>query len=116
MAGELLAEDLSFRGSLGSTVHGRSEFIDYVKSVTTALSSYHCQINDLVSEGSRAAAMMTFSGIHTGVFLGHSPTQQEVRWVGAAFFTEKAGRLVDIWVLGDMYSLKMLLSNQARKN
>ena len=114
-AGELLAENLLFRGSLGATTHGRFEFIDYVKFVTTGLSSYHCHINDLVSEGSRAAAKMTFSGVHTGDFLGHSPTQQPVKWDGAAFFTQKSGQLVDIWVLGDLYSLTQLLREQANK-
>lgn len=114
VAEELLDERLSFRGSLGPTLHHRSDFLDYVGSVTQALSGYHCQVDELLSEGARAAAKMTFSGVHVGNFLGYAPTHKGVQWHGAAFFREKGGRLVDIWVLGDLHALTQLLEEQAR--
>lgn len=112
-AEELLAEDVSFRGSLGSACQGRSEFLSYVRSVTEALSGYCCEINEMVADGAHAAAKVTFSGVHTGDFLGYPPTNQTVQWNGAAFFTEKDGRLVDVWVLGDLAALTRLLEEQA---
>lgn len=110
---ELLEEDLSFRGSLGQSLHGRADFLAYVSSVTQALSSYHCEIDEIVTEGSRAAAKMTFSGIHDGEFLGYPPTHQLVEWTGAAFFAEREGKLSEIWVLGDLFNLTNLLQDQA---
>ena len=110
-AEELVAEDVTFRSSLGQSHRGRSEFLDYVTSVTQALSNYRCEIQELVSEESRAAAKMTFSGIHAGNFLGYPPTHQIVEWSGAAFFTESNGQLSDIWVLGDLFSLTQLLED-----
>ena len=43
-ASELLASGLSFRGSLGAELHGRGAFLDYVRSVRSALSDYRCEI------------------------------------------------------------------------
>lgn len=113
IAEELLSEDLSFRGSLGPDLYGRLQFLDYVTSVTQALSGYHCEIKELVTEESRAAAKMSFSGIHVANFLGYSPTHQFVEWNGAAFFTERRGKLNDIWVLGDLFNLTQLLEKQS---
>ena len=114
-ADELLSENVLFRGSLGSNLHGRTEFLDYVSFVTRALSGYHCEIDDIVSEGPTAAVKMTFSGLHVGDFLGHSPTLKTVEWQGAAFFTEKDGKFTDIWVLGDLYALMKMLGEQSQQ-
>lgn len=113
-AEDLLADDLSFRGSLGPSLYGRSQFLDYVTSLTRALSNYRCEIKELVTMESRAAARMTFTGIHVGDFLGYSPTHQTVEWNGAAFFTERRGKLSEIWVLGDLFNLTQLLEKQSR--
>jgi predicted ester cyclase len=110
---ELLDDNLSFRGSLGPTLKGLSEFLGYAKSVIEALSDYHCQVDELVVENSSAAAKLTFSGVHVGEFLGYSPTGKVVTWQGAAFFTESEGKFVDIWVLGDLVSLTNHLDEQA---
>ena len=65
---------VTFRGSLGTVRRGHAEFADYVRSVTGALSSYNCEIRQLVVEGDIAVARMMFSGQHTGEFLGRAPT------------------------------------------
>jgi len=48
---DLLTKDFLFRGSLGSERHGRKGFTDYVQSVRGALSNYHCEILECVTEG-----------------------------------------------------------------
>lgn len=113
-AAELLAPDLSFRGSLGAELRGRAAFLDYVRSVRSALSDYRCEILDCVAEGDRAFARMRFSGRHTGPFRGHAPTGERVTWSGAALFRTADGRIAEVWVLGDLAGLDLLLADQAR--
>lgn len=111
VAAEILAVDLSFRGSLGAEKRGRDGFIAYMRGVQAALGDYTCRIDDLVESpgAGQAAARMTFRGVHRAEFLGAPATGREVSWAGAAFFTIKDGRIVDIWVLGDVDGLKRSL-------
>ena len=113
----LFHDGFSFRGSLGPVKTGHSEFLDYVDQVTGALGGYTCTIQDLVVEGDMAAgkafAMMTFGGVHQGDFLGYAPTGKPVEWAGAALFTFSAGKIADLWVLGDVDGLKIQLQENA---
>ena len=97
--------DLTFRGSLGTECRGHRELADYVRSVSGSLSSYRCDVQHVIVEGDSAAARMTFSGQHTGVFLGHAPTGRAVSWSGAAFFRVEDDLVRDLWVLGDLQAL-----------
>jgi steroid delta-isomerase-like uncharacterized protein len=107
---DLLAADVTFRGSLGPVLTGPAEFADYVREVTAALGDYHCEIESLVADGDRVAARMTFSGVHRGPLLGISATGRQVSWAGAAFFTFADGQIADLWVLGDLDSLRRQLT------
>lgn len=109
LVAEILHSDVTFRGSVGVGASGREEVCDYVRMVTTALSDYRCDVEQLIVEGTSAAASVRFSGVHTGDFLGFPPTGRRVEWVGAAFFVENENRLRDIWVLGDLDSLRAQL-------
>jgi steroid delta-isomerase-like uncharacterized protein len=106
---EILAPDVTFRGSLGSATVGLRAFVQYVRSVTGALDDYRCDIADLVAEADRVVARMTFSGIHRGPLLGVPASGRRVSWDGAAFFTIADGRVVDLWVLGDLAGLRAQL-------
>ena len=107
---ELLAEGITFRGSLGNEISGHQEFRDYVCSVRNGLSKYRCEILDCVTEGDAAFARMRFSGLHTGTFLGYQPTNKMVHWFGAALFRFERDRISDLWVLGDLKSLEEALT------
>jgi predicted ester cyclase len=112
IAAEILDPNVTFRGSLGSGASGIQEVCDYVLMVTTALSGYRCEIEVLITEGDRAAAKVRFSGLHTGEFLGHLPTERHLEWIGTAFFAKNESKLSDIWVLGDLDSLRAQLEEQ----
>jgi predicted ester cyclase len=112
-AEELLAEDFSFRGSLGAEMRGRGAFCDYVRSVRGALSGYRCDILECVTEGERAFAKMRFAGRQTGPFRGYAPTGKPVQWLGAALFRADGQVLVEVWVLGDLPGLDAELKRNA---
>ncbi|MDB5331244.1 MAG: hypothetical protein JWP03_2395 [Phycisphaerales bacterium] len=112
-AGQLLAENVSFRGSLGDEMRGRESFKDYVRAVRGALDRYHCEILECVAEQDFAFAKMRFSGIHKGFFRGHEPTGRLVVWHGAAFFRMEEGVIIEVWVLGDLAGLDAVLKENS---
>jgi predicted ester cyclase len=86
-----------------------------MREVHSALADYRCTIEDLVEDDGRAAARVRFEGVHRGELLGFAPTGRRVAWTGAAFFTVSADRLTDVWVLGDLDSLRRQLAEPTQK-
>lgn len=110
VAREILAADLSFRGSIGEERVGAEGFIDYMRKIHRAFADYHCRIDHLVAETDSAAARMTFAGLHCGSLWGERPTGHTVTWAGAAFFAVGDGQIASIWVLGDTETLRRQLA------
>ncbi len=110
---ELLTDSFTFQGSLGPEVAGREAFWQIVSSVRAALSDYHCEILECVSEEHRAFAKMKFSGRHTGPFRGHAPTGMVAAWHGAALFHFGGNHIARIWVLSDTAALDAALAANA---
>lgn len=115
-ADELLAQDFSFRGSLGEEMRGCDAFKNYVRSIRLALDGYRCEILECVSEGDRAFAKMRFSGTHVGPFRRFAPTGKRISWDGAALFRFEEDRIVELWVLGDLSALDTILQQYERKS
>jgi len=74
--------------------------------VHNALGEYTCHIEELVAEGDKVVAKMTFTGIHQDKFMGYPPTQKRLTWTGCALFTFDGKRIKDVWVLGDLKHLE----------
>lgn len=104
-AGELLAEDIAFRGSLGVETRGHEAFLGYVAQVRAAFPDFHNHIETLVTGADRAAARLTYTGTHRGEVLGVAPTGRRITYAGAAFFRMAGGRIAEVWVLGDRLGL-----------
>ena len=110
VATKILSPTFKFRASLGPESFGIEAFLGYGRSIHSALSDYRCTIEDLVENGRRAVARMRFEGRHRGVFLGVQPTERDICWAGAAFFTTDGQRIAELWVLGDVDAVKRQLS------
>lgn len=102
----VLHENFTFRGSLGLEKRGHDGFAEYVDMVHKALGEYRCIIEELVEEGDKVFAKMTFTGIHRDVFMGYRPTRKRVSWNGCALFTFEGKLIRDVWVLGDLKNLE----------
>ena len=102
----VLHENFTFRGSLGQEKRGHDGFAEYVDMVHKALGDYQCIIEDLVAEGDKVFARMTFTGIHRDEFMGYPPSQKRVSWNGCALFTFDGELVKDVWVLGDLKNLE----------
>ena len=110
---EILEPEFRFRGSLGVETRGRNAFWAYAQTLRGGLKDYHCHIDDMIEEGDKIFARMTFSGRHVGELLGVEPTGESVAWVGCALFTLSGGKVAELWVLGDLDGLKAQLAGEA---
>ena len=102
---ELLTEDLRFRGSLGDEKAGHPGFAEYMDLVRTAFPDFTNQIEEIISEGDRAFARLTYRGTHRGEVLGITATNRRIEYAGAAVFGFRGGKISEVWVLGDLYGL-----------
>jgi steroid delta-isomerase-like uncharacterized protein len=106
---DLLADDFTFRGSLGTETHGRRQWRAYRDIIRAGSSDFHNEIVTLVADGDRAAARLRYTGTHTGHLAGLPPTGRRFEYAGAAFFEATSGRLGSAWVLGDLTGLRAQL-------
>jgi steroid delta-isomerase-like uncharacterized protein len=113
LAEALLGEGLTFRGSLGVAVQGRDGFRDYMRTVQRVFPDFHNHIDELVAEGERVVARLTYTGTHQGELFGVAPTGKRVSYAGVAIFRIGAGRIAEGWVLGDVHGLMRQLSGAA---
>ena len=111
LADELIAEDISFRGSLGVEVRGREGFKGYMRAVYAAFPDFHNRIEELIAEGDKVAVRLTYTGTHRGELFGIRPTGRQVSYAGMAIFRIVEGRIVEGWVLGDVHGLVRQLSD-----
>ena len=102
---DILTEDLRFRGSLGQLRSGLAEFGEYVDYIQRAFPDFSNEIEEVVSEGDKAFARLTYRGTHRGEVFGIAPTGRRIQYVGAAVFTFRGDRIAEVWVLGDMHGL-----------
>jgi steroid delta-isomerase-like uncharacterized protein len=105
VADEIIAPDISFRGSLAVTANGLKEFKDYVGVVRAAFPDFYNSIDELIAEGGTVVARLTYTGTHRGKLFGIAPTGNRVTYSGIAVFKIKDGKIRDGWVLGDTQSL-----------
>lgn len=102
---ELLHENFTFRGSLGPTLVGHTEFSEYVRWVTGTLGDYTSEIFALIEEGCHVAVKLRFHGRQRKPLFGRSPTGRRVWWDGTAIFRFDRLKVRDLWVLGDVDGL-----------
>ncbi len=101
----LLTEDIRFRGSLGQSALGYGEFGQYVDYIRNAFPDFKNYIKDVVTEGDKSFARLTYKGTHQGEIFGIPPTHKAIEYTGAALFHFRDGKIAEVWVLGDIYDL-----------
>lgn len=102
---ELLTSDISFHGSLGEQKTGHAGFAEYMDKIRAAFPDFTNHVEEVISDGNRAFARLTYRGTHSGELFGIAPTNRRVEYSGAAVFHFREGRISDVWVLGDLHSL-----------
>lgn len=104
-ASSLMSDELRFHGSIGIDTVGLDEFKEYAKKILQAFPNLYHAPEIIISEESQAAAYVTYTGTHKGKLFDYEPTNNRINYSGASFFTIKDGKISDIKVLGDRFSL-----------
>ena len=102
---QILDEKITFRGSLGkekSGFDGLSEYIDFIRN---AFPDFLNQIEMIITQGDKSFAKLKYSGTQKGEVFGIEPSNKRIEYFGSAIFSFKNGKIIDVWVLGDIYGL-----------
>jgi predicted ester cyclase len=105
VANEIINEAIVFRGSLGVTTKGRDGFKQYMSTVRAAFPDFHNVIEDLIAEGDKVVALLTYTGTHQVMLFSIAPTGRHVQYSGTAIFRIEANQIVSGWVMGDTLGL-----------
>ncbi len=105
LADALIAPDITFRGSLGIHVGGRDGFRRYIELVRLAFPDFSNTVEELIAEGDRVVARLTYRGTSSGPIFGAPPTGKAIAYSGIALFRIASGKIAEGWVLGDVLGL-----------
>jgi steroid delta-isomerase-like uncharacterized protein len=109
---ELVSPDIVFHGSIGTAVEGISGFKEYRERIRSVFPDFHNHIEELVAEGEKVAARLTYTGTHRGELFGFPGTGRKISYQGLALFAFREGKIVRGFVLGDTETLKRQLAQK----
>ena len=101
---EICAPDYVGIGPYGNE-HGPEAVKRGIASRRVAFPDIHVTIEDMVAEGDKVVARLTFRGTHKGEFQGVSATNKEVTWSGIWIYRVDGNKLVERWHNYDMLGL-----------
>ena len=102
--GEICAADYVGVGPYGNEI-GPEAVKRGVASRRLSFPDIHVTIEDMIAEGDKIVARLTFRGTHDGVFLGIPPTGKEVSWSGIWIYRVANGLFAERWHNYDMQGL-----------
>lgn len=108
----LLDDNIKFHGSLNIQTYGKKPFEEYMKLVLGGIPNLYHGIELMIEENETIAVKAIYNGTHSGRLLDYEPTNNRIKYNGASFFKFKDDKISDIWVLGDLTTLKRQLSNE----
>jgi steroid delta-isomerase-like uncharacterized protein len=109
---ELISPEIVFRGSIGTAVQGIAEFRQYVNRIRLAFPDFHNHIEELICEGDKVAARLTYAGTHQGELFGFPGSGAKIMYQGLAVFEFEKSKIVRGFVLGDTETLKRQLGQK----
>ncbi len=109
---KLISPGIVFHGSIGTAVKGIAEFQQYVNRIRSAFPDFHNHIEELIAEGDKVAARLTYTGTHRGELFGFPGSGTRVTYQGLAIFEFKESKIVRGFVLGDTETLKRQLAQK----
>jgi steroid delta-isomerase-like uncharacterized protein len=104
-AESIFSPDLKFHGSIGIDTVGIEQFKEYASTILNAFPNLYHATEIVVADKSQVAVYVTYNGTHKGKLFDYEPTNNRISYSGASFFTIKDGKITDIKVLGDRYTL-----------
>ena len=103
---------LRFRSSLGIETLGIANFIEYTQMSYEAFPNLHHAAEIMIAENDQVAVYVSYTGTHKGRLFDFEATNRRISYSGATFFKLNEGKITDIKVLGDRYTLYQQLEAQ----
>ena len=101
---EICAADYVGVGPYGNEI-GPDAVKRGVASRRLSFPDIHVTIEDMIADGDKVVACLTFRGTQNGVFQGVPPTGKEVSWSGIWIYRVANGQFVERWHNYDMQGL-----------
>jgi steroid delta-isomerase-like uncharacterized protein len=99
-----------FYDHAAGAVLGPEGTIAHARGLHAAFEPFHATIDDIVAEGDRVAARVTWQGVHVGPFRGLAPTNRKFTFTGMTFWRIAHGRIAERWAEVDTASLMRQLT------
>jgi len=84
---------------------GPRAFRDYYSAIRSAVPDAHYVVDDLIAEGDKVVVRWRLLGTHHRAFNGIPPTGAAITLRGIAVYRLEGGKLMERWVVSDLYSL-----------
>jgi predicted ester cyclase len=98
LADELFAPDFGSPGPIVGPDRARAA----LRSMWAAFPDLRFSIDELVAEGDRVVAKVTYTGTHEGAFMGIEPTGRSIRFTGGEMAVVRHGLIVrEAWHIID---------------
>jgi hypothetical protein len=98
---EYFAPDFVFHSPMGTELHGLKELEQFFSRLYDAFPDIQYTLNDLVVEGDKAAVLWTWSGTHSGAFMGVPPTNKKMTFWELEIDRFIGGKQVECWMRMD---------------
>ncbi len=110
-AAALLADDCVHHtvGLGGGDLVGVDAWLSLMSSLTHAFPDRFIQLHELITEGSRVALRLTWTGTHLGDYIGIAPTGRRVEVNGISIYSIRDGRIAEQWIEQDILALHQQL-------
>jgi predicted ester cyclase len=105
----LLAPDMVDHSSADGPVVGREPGKAIIRDFGRAFPDLTCSVDLMVAEEDRVAAFVTYTGINTGPFLDHEPTERSIRVTGMDIMRYRNGQVIELWSVFDDLRVYRLL-------
>jgi len=93
---ELMASNFVWRNAPPGMASDLEGFKQYVASLSS-FSEVKCVTEDMVAEGEKVAVRWTWSGKHTGEYMGIAPTAKQTTMTGISIIHIVGGKITEEW-------------------
>lgn len=97
-------EFLSHDWPLGGPT-GPQAFQSYYAALRSAVPDAHYEVDDVIAEDAKVVVRWRLLGTHQGAFGSIAPSGKPIMLKGIAIYRVESGKLVERWVVSDLYGL-----------
>lgn len=106
---EFIAPNYVLRRAPEGTPTGRDAVRGSMAAYLAGFSDLHVEVDELIGEGDKVVARLTYSGTHDGDLFGIPATQRRVSVRQFAVYRIAGGRVVEEWEISDQLGLMQQL-------